>query len=105
LLDRRNFTFPAELINVVPFSWQEATHHWAEVVWSDLEAPRMIGDMPHTWVGSDYIGVIRSLFVFERESDDALVIGLGITEEWVDSETDVVVKGLPTYYGNVSYSV
>ena len=53
-------------------------NHWAEVVWRDPRTPRFIGDMPHTWVGSDFIRAARSLFVYEREADQALVIGAGI---------------------------
>ncbi|MEP6858675.1 MAG: discoidin domain-containing protein, partial [Gemmatimonadales bacterium] len=34
-----------------PAAW----HQWAEVVYRDPKTPKFIGDMPHTWVGSDYI--------------------------------------------------
>jgi len=34
-----------------PSEW----HQWAEVVYRDPKTPKFIGDMPHTWVGSDYI--------------------------------------------------
>lgn len=81
-----------------------AWNHWAEVVWRDPRRAAFIGDMPHTWVGSDYLSVFRSLFVQERENDSALVIGAGIREEWVDSAGGVSVTDLPTYYGKISYS-
>jgi len=29
-------------------------YHWAEVVWKDYHKTGFIGDMPHTWVGSDF---------------------------------------------------
>jgi hypothetical protein len=56
----------------------EAWHHWAEVVWRDPLTPKFIGDMPHTWVGSDFIRSTLDMFAFESESDSSLVIGAGI---------------------------
>jgi F5/8 type C domain-containing protein len=78
-----------------PPGWNE----WAEVVWRDADAPRFIGDMPHTWVGASYLSSVRSLFVYERESDAALVLAAGVPAEWVTAEGGVTVKRLPTYYG------
>ncbi len=83
-----------------PAAW----NHWAEIVWRDRDAPRFIGDMPHTWVGAEYIRAVRNMFVFERESDQALVIGAGLTGDWVKNEEGVAVRRLPTYYGTLNYS-
>ncbi len=80
-------------------------NHWAEVVWSGRETPGFIGDMPHTWVGSDFIRSIRSMFAYERESDTSIVIGAGIPEAWIMSGDGVGVSDLPTYYGPVTYSM
>ncbi|MEI2782650.1 MAG: discoidin domain-containing protein [Candidatus Competibacter sp.] len=82
-----------------PAAW----NHWAEVVWRDPKAPRFIGDMPHTWVGSDYIRSVRNLFVYEREADQALVIGAGIPDAWATSPEGITVKRLPTWYGTLNY--
>jgi hypothetical protein len=80
-------------------------NHWAEVVWRDPRETKFIGDMPHTWVGSDFIRAMRNMFVYERERDEALVIGAGILEEWVRDPAGVEVKRLPTYYGMLSYAM
>ena len=53
-----------------PHNW----NHWAEVVWKDDKTPLFIGDMPHTWVGSDFLNAIRSMFVYEDEYDESLVL-------------------------------
>ncbi|HRE55249.1 MAG TPA: discoidin domain-containing protein [Candidatus Competibacter sp.] len=82
-----------------PAAW----NHWAEVVWRDPKAPRFIGDMPHTWVGSDFIRSARSLFAYEREADQALVIGAGIPAAWATSPEGVAVKRLPTWHGTLNY--
>jgi hypothetical protein len=76
-----------------------AWNHWAEVVFRDPKTPRFIGDMPHTWVGSDFIRSILDLFAYEREADGALVVGAGIPADWVTSEPGVTLEGLRTYYG------
>ncbi|MFH1278047.1 MAG: discoidin domain-containing protein [Candidatus Eisenbacteria bacterium] len=41
-----------------PKGWNQ----WAEVVWKDERAPKFIGDMPHTWVGSDFIRSVLDLY-------------------------------------------
>jgi hypothetical protein len=51
-----------------------AWNAWGEITWRDPEAPHFIGDMPHTWVGSTFIGAVRSMVAYERASDAALVL-------------------------------
>lgn len=80
-------------------------HHWAEVVWKDYRIPRFIGDMPHTWVGSDFINAIRSMFVYENEYDQSLVLASALFQDWIDSPQGMSVENLPTYFGDVSYSI
>jgi F5/8 type C domain/Carbohydrate binding domain (family 11) len=89
-----------ELVNMIvaderPPAWNE----WAEVTWRDPAAPRFIGDMPHTWVGAGFIRALRSLLVYERESDRALVLLAGTPAEWATSAEGITVRRLPTYYG------
>jgi len=74
-------------------------------VWRDPGAPRFIGDMPHTWVGSDFIRSVRMMFAYERESDQALVLGAGLPAAWVATEHGVSVKRLPTHYGVLNYTL
>ncbi len=84
-----------------PAGW----NHWAEVVWNNDRYPGFIGDMPHTWVGSDFINAIRSLFVYENEYDSSLVIGSALYQDWIDAPSGMSVEKLPTYYGDLSYSI
>jgi len=80
-------------------------NHWAEVVWRNPQEPKLIGDKPHTWVGSDFFRAIRNMFVYERESDSMLVFGAGILEAWLNQPAGIEVRGLATHYGTVSYSM
>jgi len=84
-----------------PAAWNE----WAEVVWRDPSTPKYIGDMPHTWVGSDFIRSVRSMFVYEREKDQSLVVAAGIPDAWVNDPTGIEVQNLPTYYGLLNYTM
>ena len=84
-----------------PAGW----NHWAEIVYRDPDLPRTVGDMPHTWCGSDFIRSVRAMFVYEREEDQALVLGAGLADAWVLDPAGVQVAGLPTYFGNVSYTL
>lgn len=84
-----------------PSEWRQ----WAEVVYRDPKTPKFIGDMPHTWVGSDYIRSFLDMFAFERESDSSLVIGAGLKDEWVRQDPGVHVSNLNTAYGPLSYDM
>jgi hypothetical protein len=82
-----------------------AWNGWAEVVWREPRAPRFIGDLPHGWVGAEFIRSVRIMSAYEREGDQALVIGAGVLPEWVLSESGVSVRRLPTYHGTLNYSI
>jgi hypothetical protein len=82
--------------------------HWAEVVFQDERAARFIGDMPHTWVGSDFVRSVLDMFVYERGSTtdrtNELVLAAGLPAEWLE-EGGVAIGGLPTPYGKLSYTL
>ncbi len=80
-------------------------NHWAEVVWNDYRHPGFIGDMPHTWCGSDFINAVRSMFVYENEDDQTLVIASALYQDWIDSPGGMSVENMPTYYGEISYTI
>lgn len=82
-----------------PAAW----NGWAEVVGRDLREPRFIGDMPHAWISSDYIRSALDLFVYERDSDHAMVLADGIPHDWLDTATGVGVRDVRTPYGPLSY--
>jgi hypothetical protein len=79
-----------------PAAWNQ----WAEVVGREARVPRFLGDMPHTWVGSDYIRSLLDLFAYERESDSALVVAAGVPESWLRAG-EVALTGLSTHYGPI----
>lgn len=80
-------------------------YHWAEIVWNEYRMPRFIGDMPHTWVGSDFINAIRAMLVHEDEYNQTIILGAGLYQDWIDAPNGMAVENLPTYYGDVSFSV
>ncbi len=88
------------LKNQKPLNW----NHWAEVVWSDEKFPGFIGDMPHTWVGSDFMNSMRMMFLYERDYDTSLVLMAGIPYEWFTSNDGIGITNAPTAYGKISYS-
>ena len=78
-----------------PAAWS----HWAEVVWPDLRTPKFIGDMPHGWVGSDFIRSFLDLFAYDRDEDGALVLGAGIPASWLADPRGASVSRLRTRSG------
>lgn len=78
-------------------------NQWPEISWRDPLGPSFIGDMPHSWIGAEYILAVRSLFAYEREADRSLVIAAGIPADWLASGEPVEVRNLPTYSGPLTY--
>jgi hypothetical protein len=99
--DRAHQILAALVRDQRPSAWNQ----WAEIVWRDPGAPRFIGDMPHTWVGSSFVRAIRTMLAYEREEDHALVLAAGVPAAWLETPSGVGVKRLPTYYGVLSYTL
>ena len=83
-----------------PAAWNQ----WAEVVWRDPRAAKFIGDMPHGWVGSDYIRSLLDFFAYDGE-DDSLVLGAGVPADWARAPGGVSVRGLRTRWGRLDLSI
>jgi len=83
------------------FRRPQAWNQWAEVVRADAREPAFLGDMPHAWISSDYLRSVLEMLAYEREADDALVLGAGLSEEWIAA--GVGVKNLSTPHGALSY--
>jgi len=79
-------------------------HQWAEVVMEKVDSAQFIGDMPHTWVGSDFIRSMLDMFAYERDSDSTLVIAAGIPAAWI-REGPVGISELSTHYGPLTYTM
>ena len=71
---------------------------WPEVVHSRERHPGYIGDMPHTWIGSEYVRAIFGMLM--REEGDTLVLLPGVTASWLQGE-GVRVGALPTAFGTM----
>ncbi|HEX6315333.1 MAG TPA: discoidin domain-containing protein, partial [Gemmatimonadaceae bacterium] len=82
----------------------EGFRHWAEVVWRDPSTPRFIGDMPHTWVASDFVRSALDFFGYEREGDSSFVVGAGVLPEWLEGE-GLRVRGVRTHYGTLALTM
>ncbi len=80
-------------------------NHWAEVVTRDYRFARFLGDMPHTWCGSDFINAIRAMVIHERESDNSLLIAPGFPDAWYEFDEGFTFNNLPTYYGELNYEI
>lgn len=77
-------------------------NHWAEVVFRNKREPRFIGDMPHTWVGSDFVRSFLDMLLYEEE-DGTVVVGAGVDPPWVRDGLEV--RNLRTTYGTVSFNM
>ncbi|QJE95692.1 discoidin domain-containing protein [Luteolibacter luteus] len=78
-----------------PLRWNQ----WPEISWRDPRSPGHLGDVPHTWIAAEYMLAFASMFAWERESDDALVLASGVSHDWLGRRNGISVKGLRTWYG------
>jgi len=82
-----------------------AWNQWPEISWRDPLSPSFMGDLPHTWISAEYILAICSMFAYEREADQSLVVAAGVSPEWLRDGFEVGVEDLSTYYGKISYGL
>jgi hypothetical protein len=82
-----------------------AWNQWPEISWHDASGPSFVGDLPHTWISAEYMLSVCTMFAYEREEDKALVLAAGVAEEWLSGGFEAGVRNLPTYYGNLTYSI
>lgn len=83
-----------------PSAWNQ----WPEISWRDARSSGHLGDVPHTWIGAEYVLAVLAMFAYEHPTDRSLVIGAGIPHEWLDGD-GLVVENLPTWWGRLSYSM
>lgn len=79
-----------------PFGWRS----WSETIFTDEREGGYLGDIPHSWVGSIYINLVRTLFVYEKGK--ALIVLAGVKKEWFVSPDGFNVGPLPTWFGDIS---
>jgi hypothetical protein len=83
-----------------PAAWAQ----WPEVVLRDTTTAQFVGDLPHTWVGAEYVRSVLDMLAFERGRDHALVLGAGVPRAWLEGK-GLAVRGLVTPFGALSYSM
>ena len=82
----------------MPAGWNQ----WPEVVYRDTKTAHFIGDLPHAWVGSDFIRSFLDMLAFER-SDGALVLLAGVPADWLKGE-GLAVREVRTPHGRLSFA-
>lgn len=84
-----------------PCVWNQ----WPEITWKDPQSPGHFGDLPHSWIGAEYVLGFAGLFAYERAAGDTLVLAAGMPADWFDNGRTNGVTNLATYYGEVSFSL
>jgi hypothetical protein len=83
-----------------PRAWNQ----WPEISWRDPRSPGHLGDVPHAWIGAEYVLALLGMLAHERPSDGALVLAGGVSAAWLDAG-EVAVEGLPTWWGPLGYTL
>jgi hypothetical protein len=80
-----------------PAGWQV----FAEVVRSPMRSVFYLGDMPHTWVGAEYVRAVIGMLM--HEADGRLDLLPGVPPDWVTGK-GLSIERLPTAFGELSMS-
>jgi len=80
-------------------------NQWPEIVWTDASHGRWLGDLPHSWVGATFLHAIRTALVYERASDQALVLAAGVPAAWLATGEPLRVARLSTWWGPLDYEL
>lgn len=83
-----------------PRPWNQ----WPEISWRDPRSPGHLGDVPHAWIGAEYVLALLGLFAYERPADGTLVLAAGVSDAWLDAG-EIGVDGLPTWWGPLGYTL
>lgn len=78
-----------------PAAWNQ----WAEVVRSDPRKAGFVGDMPHSWIGSDFVRSVLDAIAYEDGGQ--LVVGAGVPQSWLPLH----VGPMPTEFGAVDITI
>jgi hypothetical protein len=81
-----------------PLVWNQ----WPEITWRDPLSPGHLGDLPHSWIGSEFVLSVMALFAHDRASDASLVLAAGIPRRWI-AQSVIGVVDLSTRHGRLSY--
>lgn len=84
-----------------PRAWNQ----WPEISWRDPRSPGHLGDVPHTWIGAEWVLAVLSLFAYEHPMNGSLVLAAGVPAAWLDGSAAIAVEQLPTWYGRLSYTM
>lgn len=87
------------------FEWKRPRNfnHWAEVVTSEYRLAQYLGDMPHTWIGAEFVNVIRNMLILE--DGDVLYLAKGVPAEWCKPGDGIKLTDMPTHFGDVTYEM
>ncbi len=83
-----------------PGAWNQ----WPEISWRDPRSPGHLGDLPHSWIGAEFVLSAITRFAYERADDSSLVLAAGMPLRWM-SGGPVGVLDLHTRYGCLSFSL
>jgi hypothetical protein len=78
------------------------TGQWPEAIHPQTGGGCM-GDGQHVWAAAEWIMIIRNSFV--REEKECLVIGAGICEQWLRSQTVLKFGPAATTFGEVTITI
>ena len=78
-----------------PAAW----NHLGEVVHAEYRKNAYLGDLPHTWVGAEFVNAVRGMLVLEE--NDAMHLLPGVLPRWIEEGSGIRIRELPTYFGRL----
>ncbi len=85
------------------YGWLEDSYDIAEN-WSQIEGwYRLPSRQPHGWVSSEFLLLLRDLWLYENA--ETLVLGQGIPAEWLQKGKKVQILNMPSAFGPIDFKV
>lgn len=94
-VERAHVLLASLMTGIRPSGW----NHWAEVVTPDVRRGEYIGDMPHSWIGAEFVNVVRQMVA--NEVDGELELLRGARASWLTTGDGIRVARLPTHFGRL----
>ena len=85
------------------YGWLEDSSDIAEN-WSQVEGwYKLPSRQPHGWVSSEFLLLLRDLWVYENEG--RLVLGQGVPAGWLQRESKMQILNMPSAFGPIDFKV
>jgi len=80
-------------------------NQWPEISCVIRAAPVIFGDVPHSWIGAEWVLAVLSLFAYEHPTKRVAGARGRRSPRMARRRAEIAIEDLPTWYGRLSYTL